>query len=247
MNRWLILILSSIFFTGVPSTHATNISEQNPSTIKTYQIDLTGDGYKETIELKGDLLSTDSTYYPFVVAKIQTRHGNTWEVELPDGMNPSLNFIDVTNDGTKDLLYKSNLSNNDVLYIRKLYTFEENNFISIPLPKNSFVHAHFQDDFLANIYIDPHDAPVTVDVNENADDYIKSGIYQQNGTLINQQDIKIEPIHSISPSSKEETSTVIETLQYVSSMIDSNNLGMIQLRWKYKNHSWELLDSSWKE
>lgn len=243
----LIMITSFLFLAFVPYIEATSLTDQNPTIIDTYHVDLTGNGYEETIQLEGELLSTQSTYFAFVVAKITSKQESNWEVELPGGFDPSLQFIDITNNGTKELLYKSSLNNDKKLYTHKLYTLQEMQLTSIPIPKDSFVHGKFQDNFSAHIYITPHDNPVIVDVSDHAEEYINMEIYYPDGSLPKQQDILIEPIHSIVASSKDEGSTVIETLQYVSSMIHSNKLGTIHSRWRYTDHSWELLDSSWKE
>lgn len=242
-----ITLFGLIFLTYANSAEATSTPIQDSVVIDTYMIDITGDGSKETIQLEGKMLSSNSTYFPFVVANIQSQTGESWSIELPGGFEPSLQFTDLTNNDTNELLYKGSVSPTKHSYTYKVHTFENEEFTSIPIPEDSFVHGKFQENFIAHIYITPHEDPIIVDLKDKANDYIHSGVYHKNGTLLKQQDIMIEPIHSITPIDTEESSTIIETLQRVSSMIDSSELGLIESRWTYENHSWKLIDSSWKQ
>ena len=234
---------SVLFFICVINVEATN----NSDLVLIYKdsVDVTGDGEKETIHIEGERLSSSSTYFPFIHATIYSKNGDKWTIDLPGGFNPSFEYIDITNNGTNELLYQSSFNPEEDTHIFNIYTFENNHFSSIPIPVESFIHGKFIENFLVHIFIHPHEDPVVIDIKDQSSAYIAAGIYQQDGNLVRQQEVFIEPVHAIKglPS---EGQTMIETSQHASSMIDAKELGTIQSKWVFENDSWLLVDTSWK-
>lgn len=233
---------SIFFFICVMSIGAKESSD--PVLIFQDSVDLTGDGKEETIYLEGERLSSDSTYFPFVHATIYSQNGDQWTINLPGGFNPSFEYINITKNGTNTLLYQSSFNSQEDTHIFKIYTFDHERFSSIPIPTESFIHGKFINNFLVHMFIHPHEDPVVIDLKDQASAYIAAGIYHQDGNLVRQQEVFIEPVHAIKPLSSG-SQTVLETSQHASSMIESKELGTIQSKWVFENDAWLLLESSW--
>ncbi len=235
------------FFIGIAAIFPMYAKADNTIVIDTYHMDVTGDGVNETIVLQGEKLASHSTYFPLVVIKIESQNDESWDITLPGGFKPTIQFVDVTNNGTFELLYKDSLNSSQQMYTNNIFTFDGNRFTSIPIPENSFAHGSFQENFIVHIHLKPHHEPKVIDVKDQATDYIDVGIYDKEGQLPQQQNAMIEPVHLIESTSAEESPTIISTSQKVSSMIDSSEIGTIQSTWIYEERSWKLLDTTWQE
>jgi len=238
------LLVASMFTFGTFPMYA---QANNTIVIDTYHMDVTGDGVNETIVLQGEKLASNSTYFPLVLIKIESQNGESWDITLPGGFKPTIQFVDVTNNGTFELLYKDRLNSSHETYTNNIYTFDGNHFKSIPVPKNSFAHGSFQENFILHIYLQPHNEPIIIDLKDQATDYIDVGIYDKEGQLPQQQNTMIEPVHSIETISTEEESTIIKTTQKVASMIDASEIGTVHSTWIYEEQAWKLLDAEWQE
>ncbi len=231
----------------LPITSAEESHEQDVINIVTYEEDLTGDGNKEAIQLEGVLLSETSTYYHLVWATITSFTGDVWEVHFPGGSNPSLQFVNVTGDGGLDLLYESTLDYHQNTFAYELYKIEEQQIVPIPLPKETFVHGSFQDQFLVHVFVTPHQEPVIIDLKEHANEYVEAGVYDKSGLLREQRDITVEPIREVRSFILEEPHKYgLISTQRVHASPYTEHLGNIQSKWIFENHAWKLLESTWK-
>lgn len=77
--------------------------------IETYQVDVTGDGENDTIELKGKLFAPDAQYYQDIWAEVRASDGKEWKISYGGGYEPKLQFIDLNHDGIKDIFIKVRL------------------------------------------------------------------------------------------------------------------------------------------
>lgn len=239
-----ICLFTVLFFMCL--AHVAASKDSNSSLIFEESVDVTGNGIEETILLEGDRLSSLSTYFPFLRATIHAQNGKSWTLHLSGGANPSVKYIDITNNGTNELLFQTSINSQDEAYFFEIYTFNHDRFSPIPIPRETFIHGKFTQNFLVHMFIYPHADPVIVDIKDQAEAYISAGIYQHDGNLTKQQDVFIKPVHAVNPLSFDGNQTVIETSQYASSMLDSKELGTIQSKWIFENDSWLLIETSWK-
>src|SRR5699024_2161406 len=86
------LISLALFIPNLNKTTFANEEENKtePIVIATYEEDITGDGIKETIELKGVLLSEDSGFFHQVWADITSEHDKEWRISYESGYDPTL-------------------------------------------------------------------------------------------------------------------------------------------------------------
>lgn len=235
------------FLILLPNIDAEESREEDVIQIVTYKEDITGDGHADSITLEGVLLSDTSSYYQFVWATITSTSGDVWEADLPGGSNPSLHFADITDDGALDFLYRSTLDHNNDTHTHALYTIEEKTITPIPLPKETFVHGSFQDNFLIHLFITPHQEPVIIDLIEYANEYVDAGVYDENGQLYEQRDVIVEPIQHVWPYTDDQLHKHgLLTTQKVHAAPYTNHLGNIKSTWIYENEAWKLLESTWE-
>src|SRR5699024_9939467 len=82
-------------------------NKTEPIVIATHEEDITGDGIKETVELKGVLLSEDSGFFHQVWADITSEHDKEWKISYESGYDPTLTFNDLNHDKVTELIYRS--------------------------------------------------------------------------------------------------------------------------------------------
>src|SRR5699024_12014081 len=76
------LVSLAFFITNLNQTTFANEegNKTEPIVIATHEEDITGDGIKETVELKGVLLSEDSGFFHQVWADITSEHDKEWKI-----------------------------------------------------------------------------------------------------------------------------------------------------------------------
>src|SRR5699024_2436734 len=76
------------------------------TTISNDEEHLTNEKYKDKAELHGTYLTEGSSFLKDVSLSITHHTNKKWHIALKEGYDPSITFIDITNNGKKDILYK---------------------------------------------------------------------------------------------------------------------------------------------
>lgn len=220
--------------------------EQEFSIIQTLEKDITGDGYNEVIELKGNLFSDETNYYQDLWVDIRSEHNNLhWKISYGGGYKPTLKLIHLNNDDSNELLFQSIHHLEDKKFNYHLHTFKNNKIKKIELPKQWHINGKYKEDFYAELSLAHDKKSIEIDIAHLKDNYISDGIYDKNGKLLKQQKLIIEPITKIElltiNNSMEKS---IESTQQVRST-KKDLLGTIKTLWLYENDKWIILKTKW--
>src|SRR5699024_7534292 len=109
-----------------------------------YKEDLTGNGLKETIELKGIRLSGENSFYRDIWAEITSKHDKTWTIPYLGGYDPKLQFITLPNQQQKGMFYHSKQSDKPHDKSSFLHTIVNGKLIEKELPDNYYMSGSFQ-------------------------------------------------------------------------------------------------------
>ncbi|MFD2043211.1 hypothetical protein ACFSTA_02380 [Ornithinibacillus salinisoli] len=214
--------------------------------IESYQEDVTGDGKKEEIALKGVLFSPESNYYRDIVAVIKNHEDKTWEIKYGGGYDPTIQFIDFNHDKVNEIFYQSPTGGSGGLHHYKLHTLIQYNLTEIPLPKQDYVKGKFIDDFKVEIQFSPTKEPITVDVEHRSDNYIQQGIYDQKGKLLKNTSVLVDPIAYFEPIFISNSKGYgLKSYQQISGAFHADQLGTIESLWYYERDKWIILKTEW--
>lgn len=251
MNYYLRLLFSAlIFLLLIKDTTLIVVAEQTPDPvlISNYEDDLTGDGQKETIKLKGVLFSEEGNYYRDVWTEITSKHSEQWRIQFEGGYEPEIQFFDLNHDNINDLFYRSATGGSGGLYSHHLYTLKNNTIKEIPLPQQSYIKGNFKDDFQINIQISikNNSRPIILNVENRAKEYMRLGLYNKQGKLMKPITVMIPPIAFYEPILiSKSTGYGLKSYQQISGAYHADQLGTIETLWYLENNQWVILQTNW--
>lgn len=212
--------------------------------LATYKEDVTGDGMKETIEVKGIPLS--DVYYKDIKIVVTTDDGKSWEIPYQGGYQPSLKIIDLNHDQISDLYFQSLIDQDKEMYKHYVHSLKNGKRTEIKLPSHQGANGKFIDDFNIEIQIVPHSKPIVIDISNRSEDYIRLNIYNHEGTLLKESPLTIDPIAFYEPVFISRSKGYgLKSHQYISEGNQSDHLGTIETLWYYENNQWIILQTKW--
>jgi len=251
MNYYLRLLFTIlIFLLLINDTTLIVVAEQtpDPALISNYEDDLTGDGQKEIILLKGDLLSLKRKYYQNIWVEITSKHSERWRIPFKNGYEPKIYLFDLNHDHVNDLFYRVTTNEADKINTHYLYTLKNGLINEILLPKQPYIKGQFMNDFHIEIHlsIKENNKPVFVNVEDQLHEYVKLGIYNKQGKLLKPRTVIINPISSYEPTHISKSKGYgLKSYQQISGAYPDDKLGIIETLWYYENGDWIVLKTDW--
>lgn len=246
------LILTTIFlmfaelFSWNGLVTAREMNDQKAVLIDSYEEDVTGDGQKEEIKLKGIRFSEDSHYFHNVWADISGSQANKWKVVYEGGYNPSLEFNDLNHDGVDDMLFQNAAGEGQEIHHYQLHTLKGDKLKELNTPESRTITGEFKPNFKAALLLNPSKEPVIIDMKDRADTHIHDGIYNNNGELLEKTKLLADPITSFEPVYiSKDKGYGLKSYQKVNGATSEDLLGEIEALWHYENNKWIKLKQEW--
>ncbi|MBP1969570.1 hypothetical protein J2Z83_001674 [Virgibacillus natechei] len=246
--KYLIHVIVCILVLIYPFENKTVVAQDNldPVLIETYEADITGDGQNEAIELKGVLFSEDSSFFREIWIDISSAHDEHWKITYEGGYDPSISFIDLNHDGVQDIFYQSATGGSGGLYNYHLHTIKNEVEKEISLPEQLYIKGEFLDNFNVEIQLSPHIEPSIMDVKDRADEYIRLGIYNEEGDVQQPNSVMIDPIAFFEPVLLSKPKGYgLKSYQQISGAYHADQLGTVETLWYYENDEWIILQTDW--
>lgn len=241
-----VLIILQFSLIGDTLSPVEAAEKSEPVLITTYEEDITGDGLKETIELKGILFSQDSKYYREIWADITNAYAEEWRINYQGGYEPKIQFIDVNHDNINDLLYQSATGSSGGLYNNQLHTLKNGKIIEADLPEQLYIKGAFINNFKVDIQISPSKKNKSINVGDQAEDYIQLGIYNKDGQLLKPTLVMIDPIAFYEPILIGKSNGYgLKSYQHINGANHADQIGTIETLWYYQNGDWVILQTDW--
>ncbi|WP_193065445.1 hypothetical protein [Oceanobacillus oncorhynchi] len=233
------LLFLALFF--APAEAASN----DAMLIQTYEEDVTGDGEKELLELKGKLFAADGVYYQDIWVEISSPSTDkTWRINYGGGYDPELHFADLTHNGVMDILYQSPTGGSGGLYTSQLNQWEKDDFIELPLPIEQPVKGEFMDGFRASIQLLPNEDPIILDVSGQKEEYIRLKLYDEQGKLLEPTTLMIDPVAFFDIIDlDDEGQKGLKSFQQISGAYHADGIGTVESIWMYDEEKWMLLET----
>ncbi|MED1201704.1 hypothetical protein [Heyndrickxia acidicola] len=249
MKKELLLGLTAFFFMSLGSVALTHAVEKPSSgfiTLHTYHEDVTGDGKQDKIILYASPYEEGSQYFKRIWADILTSHHKKIRLQFAAGYQPEIRFKDLNHDGVKDLLESSNTGGSGGIYSYSLSTVKDHKPLSLPLPPQLNIEGRFTKGFNARIDIPTVQNSVLLKLQNRKSEYIRLGIYQENGTLNEQTELMIDPVSILKPvriPGKQGYGLI--AYRQVSGAYHADRLGTVKSTWYWEKGKWNLLNAKW--
>lgn len=212
-----------------------------PIIINTYEEDITGDGYRETITLKGLPLTNDSDYFQDIWADI-TGVNQSWTISYGGGYHPQLDFVNLTHDQTSNLFFSSKSSDNRYPHYQ-LHLFKGNKMEALDLPRLDYTNGKFEDAFLVSVTISPDGQTETVKIDPNT--YVEEGIYTDDGSLSESVSLQVnQPTLEKHYVSKQQ-GYGLKSTQTFHEPIKQKKIGTLETLWYFENDKWIIVQNKW--
>lgn len=219
----------------------TNTTSEN-KIIALYKEDITGDGQKETVELKGILLSDNSDYYREIWADITNEHSKQWRVSYGSGYQPKLQFLDLNHDDVNNLLFTSETDLDDESKKTQLHSLKGGNLKGIEMPEQNYIDTTYENNFKVKVQLSPKSDVHLLDIKNESADYIKNGIYNHDQTAIKPFSPKLEPTINYEPLfMNENNGHGLKSEQNLYGLKENDPLGTVETVWYYENNQWIIL------
>jgi len=217
-----------------------------PVVVKEYEEDVTGDGIKERINLYGTPLASDSNFYKDIYVVIKSQHNQTWKIHFDGGYHPEIDILDFTHNGVNDLLFKRKTGEGEDSYVYALHTIQGSEVNKVKLP-NQQVSGQFIDGFQAELSLVPNSDPVILDLNNKAEEYSHLDIFDNEGHLLKNKSLIINPISSMeSVLISKSKGYGLKSYQPIHGDHDEDELGFIETTWYHENDKWIILQTDWQ-
>ncbi|MGY0693198.1 hypothetical protein ACW2QC_10475 [Virgibacillus sp. FSP13] len=247
ITRFLLLLLCLSFYYLLPVSAVTETNNQKTILIESFKEDITGDGQKEEIQLRGILFSDDSKYFHNIWADVKGSQNKQWKIKYKDGYKPSLQFIDLNHDGVRDLLFQSATSGSGGFHYYQINNLKMEKLKKLPLPKSISITGSFHNGFKATLTLDPNKKSTKIDLKNRASEYIRSGIYDKKGRLLHEMKLMIEPISFFEPTFISKSKGYgLKSYQQVSGASRADQLGTIEILWYFEDNKWIKMKQKWQ-
>lgn len=225
-----------------------SLAEEIPEVteIQSFEADVTGDGQDEKIILKGILFSEDSSYYQDVWAEITNKLDESWTISYEGGYEPALQLVDLNGDEVKDIFYQSPTGGSGGLHHYQLSSVRNGEVIEIALPEQEYLEGAFEDNFTVKFRLSPTHKPIEIDVSDKKDEYVRLGIYDREGKLLEPNLVMIDPIAYYEPTLISKSKGYgLKSYQQISGAYHADQLGTVETLWYYENGEWIILQTEW--
>src|SRR5690625_2388438 len=241
------IVFSIVLFIGSLFLFQLNIDaleRKEPVLIDQYEEDVTGDGLKEIIKLKGTFLSEESEYYHSVWAEIISQTEKKWEIHYGGAYAPKITFIDINQDKRQNLLFQGVTDDDRVEF--KMHRVKNGMIHKVELPMLNYISGRFKAKSMVDVQISPHKSTISINVVNSAKKYVQHNIYNSRGELLQEMDIITQTFSHYEPVLISETKGFgLKSYPPIYGLDHSDLLGRVETLWYYMNDRWIQLRTSW--
>jgi len=223
-----------------------NEQPPSPSFIDSFEEDITGDGLREYFKLQGRYLSDDSSYYQDVWLDITSPFSKQWNISFKGGYHPEITLIDINHDQIVDMFYEVALGEHDGPYHAQAYTLKDGNVTQINLPKNNHIKGKYIDDFQIELTLHQNEQPIKIPI-KNRDQFIDQNIYKENGEVLGEKNVIIDPIKRYVPTLISKSKGYgMKSSRQIKDFLHEEVIGTVETLWYYDHNDWIILKTNWK-
>lgn len=226
-------------------------NESPPSLINihSFEEDITGDGLKESVNLQGNYLSNDSSFFQQTTLDIVNSFHKEWNLSLKGGYEPELSFYDLNHDNVIDVLYEVAIDNKKEQYFTQAYTLKNDKVEQIDLPKDNPIKGIYRDNFRIELLFTPSKEKNHISI-KNQEDLINDKTYNTKGEALEENYINPEPIQRYVPILiSERKGYGLKSVQNMQHLSNNKIIGTLETLWYFdkQKNKWIILNTKWQD
>ncbi|MCL6570854.1 MAG: hypothetical protein K6T88_04120 [Bacillus sp. (in: Bacteria)] len=242
------LIMFSVFFllSTIPISGVYAVKETTKEiTISKLKEDITGDGKKETIHLKGSPYqanpNNEGAYFKFLTIEVASSDNKTYKFSLDSGSKASLQLIDLNNDGVKDLFASVLTGGSEGTTLHFLYSLKDFIYADLTVPNHLEIDSRFLDGYKAEIKITKTNETFLFDLKDREKYYKQLGIYS-NQKLNEPMELKVNPYNILKPVYLKGGELGLKGIQRVTGVANTDAIAYVKSTWYFDFGNWKLVN-----
>ncbi len=241
LKKEILFALAAFFFISMSAMTSTFARENanKMEIISDDKMDVTGDGKKDEIIIKGLPYEEGTEFFKEIYLEIKASNKKSYKVELESGYNPRASFVDLNHDGLKDIFVTVDTGGSGGITNHYLYTVKNFELADLTVPEPLVINSQFLDGYKAVITIQDTGESYTFDLSNRADDYERSGLYQK-GKLSEPTELMVDPFSTLKPVLVNGKLYGLKGTQAVSGAYHADRIAIIESLWLYDNGKWSL-------
>ncbi|WNS77415.1 hypothetical protein RRV45_10655 [Bacillus sp. DTU_2020_1000418_1_SI_GHA_SEK_038] len=241
MRKEIVFALAAFFFITLSAMTGAYAGENSSKmiTISKDKEDVTGDGKKDEIILKGLPYEEGTDFLKEIYMEIQASNKKSFNVEFDSGFNPRVNFIDLNHDGLKDIFVTVDTGGSGGITNHYLYTVKNFALTDLTVPEPLVINSQFLDGYKAAITIQDTGESYTFDLSNRAEDYERTGLYQK-GKLSEPTELMVDPFSTLKPVLVDGKQYGLKGTQAISGAYHADRIAIIESLWLYEDGKWSL-------
>jgi hypothetical protein len=247
MKKELLITFSAFFFmslTALTGVYAGESTEKTV-TISEDKVDITGDGKKDMIYVKGVPYEEGAQFLKKIFLKIRASNGEIYKIDLDSGFDPTIIYKDLNHDSVKDLFISVPTGGSGGLSNFYLYSLKDFQVTNLTVPQPLAVSSQFEDGYKASINIQDTDKSYIFDLSDRKEEYDRMGFYQ-NGKLNEPTELMVLPFGALKPINVKNDLYGLKGSQRINGAYNADAIANIESTWFYKKGKWQLLNAEVK-
>lgn len=244
MKRELLFAFSAFFFMSITAiTGVYAVEEANKiDVISKDRIDVTGDGKRDTVYVKGKPFETGAMFLEEIYVEVVASNGKDYRIDLDGGYDPNIQFKDLNQDGTTDLFISVPTGGSGGLTNHYLYTLKDFKVQDLTVPEPLVIQSEFLNGYKAKIAIENSGQSHKFDLRSRAEDYERIGLYH-NGKLNEPTELMVLPFGKLKPVTVKANQTGLRGVQRISGAYNADSIAFVESTWVYEKGYWKLIDT----
>ncbi len=207
------------------------------------KIDVSGNGKKDSIVLKGVPYEEGTKFLKEIQLEINASNGKSYKVDLDPGYSPAIQYVDLNQDGVTDLFISINSGGSGGISYYYLYTLKDFKLLDLGVPDPLVINSQFINDYKASITIDETGQSYTFDLRNRANEYERLGLYQH-GKLSEPMELMVDPYSTLKPLQMKDKKYGLMGIQAISGTNHADRIALVEAAWNYENGKWVLKNTN---
>lgn len=241
MKKELVFAFAAFFFMISTAITGANAGEKGNKILLVSEdkVDVTGDGKKDTVYIKGIPYEEGTEFLKEIHLDIAASNGKSYKVEVEGGYSPKVQYVDLNNDGVRDMFISVNTGGSGGISNHYLYTLKDFMLKDLTVPDPLIINSQFHNGYKASITIQNTSQSYTFDLRSRAEEYERMGLYQ-NGKLNEPTELMVDHYSTLKPVLIKGEQFGLTGVQAVSGAFHADTIAFVESTWFYENGKWTL-------
>lgn len=245
MKKEMLMAIAAFFLMSITAITGVYAIEEKAKvvTISKDEADITGDGGKEVIYLKGVPFQGEDSYLKTIYIEVSGSDEKTYKFRLEGGSKAGLQLVDLNHDGVKDLFATVKKGGSDGITLNYLYSLKDYTNTNLTVPDPLEAESGFLNGYKAQIKIEETGKSYLFNLKDRKKYYKKLGLYHY-GKLNEPTELTINPYSSLKPILIKDDVMGLKGVQRVTGFANADTIADIESLWLYQEGKWKLVNAN---